>query len=130
MTNERHTSELRIKHRHSSDWCRVLLTANEVDERRLQLADLGEVELRSGDGTYVTQDKVRLLCGSGIAWARSNLKLAAGIVVTIFSIEGELSSEHERGVCHAVALAIAQSLKSKIDPNVLLNPDWEESPMV
>lgn len=129
MTNESCPSELKIKRRDSFDWCRVLLTAIEVDERRLDLNNLGEVKLRLLDGTCLSRDRARILCGSGIAWARSNLKLAAGVIVTIYLLDGELSSEHVRGVCHAVALSIARSLKNHIDPMILLTSDWEETPI-
>jgi len=128
-TNEPLISDLTIKHRNSSNWCRVLLTAYEVDERRLHLNDLGEIKLRSFDGTHFTPEKIKILCGSGVAWARSNLKLAAGVVVTILSIDGELSLEHERGVCSVVALALAQNLKMIVEPAVLITSEWEETSM-
>lgn len=129
MTDESYTSELQIKRRDSFDWCRVSLTAIEVDERRLGLNDLGEDKLRSLDGTFLSLDRARILCGSGIAWARSNLKIASGIVVKIYLLDGELSSGHERGVCHAVALSIARSLKNSIHPMILLTSEWEETPI-
>jgi hypothetical protein len=127
--DEPNTTNLTIKHRSSPEWCRVLLSAIEVEERRLQLEDLGEVKLRSMDETLFAHERTKILCGSGIAWARSNLKFPAGIVVTIFSIDGQLSSEHERGVCKVVALAIAQNLNKVIDPALLITSEWVETTM-
>ncbi len=128
-TDQPHTSDCAIRHNSSPDWCRVTLTANEVDERRLHVNDLGQTRVRSLDGIPLSEDKVKLLCGSGLAWARSNLRLAAGVVVTVVSIDGELDSENERGVCRAVALAIARNLKKDFDPEALITSEWEETSM-
>lgn len=120
------TVDVTIKHRKNRDWCRVVLVATELPERRLHVAGLNEVRIRSLGGEILSEAKVKILCGSGLAWARSSLKLDAGLEANVLTLDGELSQECERGLSGAVALAIARCLHKANDPSVLISEDWEE----
>lgn len=106
-----------IRKRDSDAECKVILRAMETSEHKLDFG-LTEVDLNTGDGRPYSVDRVRLLCGSGVAFARSRLRLSGGLLVEIDRVSGTLPEIDERGVCYAIALAIAKALKR--DPAIIL----------
>lgn len=106
MTNTRVT----VAHVISREFCSVSLTACETPTLKLDFKIIGPVQLAFAPGTAYEHDAVGILCGSGLAFARSKLNLDAGISVCVLELSGLISTRNEVGVCIAVAVAIAINL--------------------
>ena len=88
----------------------VSLTASELPDRTLVCELACETRVTTSGGAPMSVELLRILCGSGLAFARSTLGIANGLSVTISDIHGTVNKADHVGMCHATAVAIARAL--------------------
>lgn len=125
--NDSLATDVTVEHVDGAAYCRVILKAQELAEFKLGVGDVSHHQIKTPDGSPYDAELVKILCGSGLASARRNLGLKAGLKIRIETIAGELPKELETGVCIAVAVAIAKQL-GRLDPIPnMLKSKWREA---
>ena len=109
--NEYLTVELRRPS--SAARCLLSLSAQETPENRLECVIACNTRVSTPSGNSVSTGRLRILCGSGLAFARRQLQLNGGLSVNVTALDGVVEIEDEVdevGVCHATAIAVARAL--------------------
>jgi hypothetical protein len=121
------TAQAAISKKLNMGKCSVTLSAVELPDLKLEVRITGPIGLRTDAGDVYLKDTIQVLCGSGLALARTRLELVAGLSVDVMDVSGTLNVDDEAGVCMATAVAIARAM-GKEDAKVLLGAnDWELS---
>lgn len=115
----------RIRHRKTKAECAITLTASELAEMKLSCNVIGDVDLRALNRELFPDGLVRVLCGSGMAFARQNLVIPNGLEVKVSQVQGFMDKSDEVGVCYATAIAIARSLQRDVTDLLTTMDDWE-----
>lgn len=102
-----------IESTNGSDFCVAELRAVALPDNRLVIDITGEVSVFDENGEQFTEDRIKALVGSGLAWARRVVGLEAGLSIDVCQLTGRLQNGRELGVTYAVAVAIAESLNAK-----------------
>lgn len=102
----------------------IRLDATELPENKLVCDIDCEPDLRTSSGETYTKELVRVLCGSGLAFARRRLAVANGLQISVVEVSGTLDRSDEVGVCHATGLAIAKALKKDDSPIITSMSGW------
>ena len=109
--------------------CLVQLKAREIPDRAFELEITPTPAIVSTSENEFESNSIRILCGSGLAYARSQLQLAGGLDVKIVRIEGEVSRQNERGVSLAVAIAVAVATGKDHSELIDSQAEWTLSPL-
>ena len=103
----------------------ILLDAVELSELKLNCEINSVPDVKNFNGDPFSVDLIRILCGSGLAFARRKLGLSRGLSVTVSEVHGTLEKANEVGVSHATAIAVARALNR--DPSPLADSlgNWQ-----
>jgi hypothetical protein len=108
------TATVDLQRPSSAARCLISLSAREIPENRLECMMSCDARVSTPSGSAVSIGRLRILCGSGLAFARRRLRLNGGLSVNVTALDGVMEVEDEAdevGVCHATAIAIARALE-------------------